>query len=330
MCFAVLLFSLKKFYKESTQAIADKGNWKCPSCRKICCCAACRRRKTKEVGKEDGTTGGGGGGSTSLQGGQPTKKKTQKSSNQHDSHHHRNKGYSSHHGLDGDSLMHNSREDEGYPAQHSHRRGDRSLLHSSSGSPRMGGRSGDSPMQHGMSRSYDMVDDHGQRHGDGDDYSSDDGHHSYTDSDGDSGDTSSDGGSDVEPSSLSAHTLGAQHYMHGDDDPSTSLPSSQFTSLLSAHIKSLAHESVRQPNTPFARLYREAQQTKVKKKIKSILIRPDIKKEKKVELIAAILAPLEELTSSTSAASASASGSHTMTTNGAGGINEHHATKMNA
>lgn len=46
------MLSLKKFYKETPQAIADKGNWKCPSCRKICCCAACRRRKQKDVGDE--------------------------------------------------------------------------------------------------------------------------------------------------------------------------------------------------------------------------------------------------------------------------------------
>lgn len=41
---------LKKFYKETPQAIADKTSWRCPSCRKLCCCAACRRRKTKETG----------------------------------------------------------------------------------------------------------------------------------------------------------------------------------------------------------------------------------------------------------------------------------------
>jgi len=40
---------LKKFYKENPNAITDKSNWKCPSCRKICCCAACRRRKQKDV-----------------------------------------------------------------------------------------------------------------------------------------------------------------------------------------------------------------------------------------------------------------------------------------
>jgi hypothetical protein len=44
---------LKKFYKESPVQIANKGNWQCPSCRKICCCAACKRRKTKGAGGDD-------------------------------------------------------------------------------------------------------------------------------------------------------------------------------------------------------------------------------------------------------------------------------------
>lgn len=41
---------LKKFYKESPLQIANKKEWKCPSCRKICCCAACRRKEMKGKG----------------------------------------------------------------------------------------------------------------------------------------------------------------------------------------------------------------------------------------------------------------------------------------
>jgi hypothetical protein len=136
----------------------------------------------------------------------------------------------------------------------------------------------DSPVHHGMQGNYDMMDTQ-QR---GEDYSSDN-QHSYSESDRDSSD--SDASEEGGEAQLNAHTSGAQHYMHGDDDdPSSSLPSSQFTSLLSSHIKSLAEESARTPNSPFARLYKQAQQTKVKKKIKAILLRPDIKKEKKVRI----------------------------------------------
>lgn len=195
------------------------------------------------------------------------------SSHRHyDSHGHgdRNRGGGYH---DGEHYHGGHGDEDGY----SHRR-DRSLLHSSHSPGMMGG---DNPMRGG---SYDMMD--GQQR---EEYSSDN-QHSYSDSDSDSDDSDSDDGGGSEQN---VHTGGAQHYMH-DDDPQASLPSSQFTSLLSAHIKALAEESARTPNTPFARLYKQAQASRIKKKIKSILLRPDLKKEKKVELIAGLLAPLEE------------------------------------
>eukprot|EP00475_Leptophrys_vorax_P003677 TRINITY_DN12156_c0_g1_i1.p1 TRINITY_DN12156_c0_g1~~TRINITY_DN12156_c0_g1_i1.p1 ORF type:complete len:722 (-),score=157.48 TRINITY_DN12156_c0_g1_i1:402-2489(-) len=39
---------LKKFYHEDAKDIPDRGNWSCPSCRKLCCCAACRRKDNRE------------------------------------------------------------------------------------------------------------------------------------------------------------------------------------------------------------------------------------------------------------------------------------------
>jgi len=71
---------LKKFYKETPQAIADKACWRCPSCRKICCCAACRRRKQKDLGigvSPPVSSGGGGGGNKSSSSGAAKKKAKQ-------------------------------------------------------------------------------------------------------------------------------------------------------------------------------------------------------------------------------------------------------------
>jgi hypothetical protein len=39
---------LRKFYHEDVNDIADRSNWACPSCRKLCCCAACRRKDNRE------------------------------------------------------------------------------------------------------------------------------------------------------------------------------------------------------------------------------------------------------------------------------------------
>jgi hypothetical protein len=86
---------------------------------------------------------------------------------------------------------------------------------------------------------------------------------------------------------------------HESDDCSSSgeenlpISSSNFQNLLSNHIRNLADESIRDPNTQFARLYRQAQNNKIKKKIRHILQRTDLKKEKKVDLIGALLITLQ-------------------------------------
>lgn len=254
---------LKKFYKESSVP-ADKTTWRCPSCRKICCCAACRRRKTKEAEREEAASA----------------HKAKKSGGSH-------KAHRDAHRYDTGQSRGAQRRDhddggyqEGYPSSSSQRRGDRSLLHGGAHSPRLSGHMmSDSPMRRGMHDDYDMD---ASRE---DDYSDEE--QSYSDSDSERPSDSEEDDSGHVPSH------GQYAHMH-DEDPQASLPSSQFTSLLSAHIKTLAEEAQRAPSSPFARLYAQAQQSKVKRKIKAILLRPDIKKEKKVELIAGILSALEE------------------------------------
>lgn len=70
---------LKKFYKETPQAIADKTSWRCPSCRKLCCCAACRRRKTKEAGGPASESGAPSAGTPKAGSSKPPSKKQKKS-----------------------------------------------------------------------------------------------------------------------------------------------------------------------------------------------------------------------------------------------------------
>lgn len=227
-------------------------------------------------------------------GGHSHSHKTKKSSS-HKSHrgdHHGGAGYGHGQGHGGhrysdDPYGAGATNDEGYPLHStSHRRGDRSLMHGS-GSPRMHGHMGDSPMRGSMN--YDM--EGGERRG----------HHSseYDDSDGGNGSYSSsdDSGSSSDEDGghhrRSYHSGPSAELADGNDD-APSLPSSHFTTMLSSHIKQLAEESARNADSPFARLYAQAQQMRVKKKIKAILVRPDLKKEKKVELIAALLQPLAE------------------------------------
>ena len=71
------------------------------------------------------------------------------------------------------------------------------------------------------------------------------------------------------------------------------VPSPHFSSVLSSHISLLAEESVRaQGETAFGRLYAQAKGKANSRKIQQILTRRDIKKERKVELIAHILTEL--------------------------------------
>ena len=70
----------------------------------------------------------------------------------------------------------------------------------------------------------------------------------------------------------------------------TVIPSPQFSSVLSSHIALLAEESAReQGETAFGRLYAAAKGKVNSRKIQHILTRRDIKKERKVELIAQLL-----------------------------------------
>ncbi len=107
-----------------------------------------------------------------------------------------------------------------------------------------------------------------------------------------------------------------RHSDMGGGGDSDGFPSSHFTAQLSAHIKSLAEECARRPHsTPFARLYAQAQHPRVKKKIRHILLRPDVQREKKVELIAGLLGALatqqqEDAHGDSHAAAASSSAHH--------------------
>ena len=299
----------------------------CSSCRKICCCAACRRRKNKEGSK----AGGGGGSDLSPP---PSKPKKSSSHKDHHRDRHSGgagHGYSRH---DASDVLHYGpggvpTNDEGYPIQSSRR--DRGL-HGSSHSPRMMGDSpslrGTSA---NLPRPYDLDErEDRKRHSRGGhggrgaasggkngaaaaasseyDDSDNDGHNSYSSSGGDDSRSSSDADDGAGGGGHSRHHRDrrggaaaassvplAEFASDAHDDPDApSLPSAHFTSQLSSHIKLLAEESARNAQSPFARLYKSAQQTKIKKKIKAILVRPDLKKEKKVEMIAALLTPLED------------------------------------
>ena len=73
----------------------------------------------------------------------------------------------------------------------------------------------------------------------------------------------------------------------------TVIPSPHFSSVLSSHIALLAEESAReQGETAFGRLYAAAKGKANSRKIQHILTRRDIKKERKVELIAQLLVEL--------------------------------------
>jgi len=272
---------LKKFYKESASAIADKGSWKCPSCRRICCCAACRRRKNKEAAKE-----------LAEQQKATAKKAVASSKKQSRDRRERDTGYAA------------GEDRHGYKTTSSQRRERHSGGKSGPGS---GGKSGYSRI-HRDDRMDLSGDGEGVTYGDDSDaeqginYSSDEdddedgNNHSDSDS---SNDDDEEDGNDSDQGVLGG--LPSHHHMRAmqEDEDAPSLPSSHFTSMLSMHIKNLAEESARNPSTPFARLYRAAQQTRIKKKIRAILLRADVKKEKKVELIAQMLAPLEDATMST-------------------------------
>ena len=75
----------------------------------------------------------------------------------------------------------------------------------------------------------------------------------------------------------------------------TAIPSPHFSSVLSSHIALLAEESTReQGETAFGRLYAQAKGKSNSRRIQSILQRRDIKKERKVELIAQLLVQLSQ------------------------------------
>ena len=75
--------------------------------------------------------------------------------------------------------------------------------------------------------------------------------------------------------------------------PSGQVPQTQFYNLLGSHIRQLAGDASRDAHSPFARLYRSAQTPTMKRRIATILARNELKREKKVDMIANLLLPLQ-------------------------------------
>lgn len=257
--------------------------------RKICCCAACRRRKIKDGGEVDSEDDTGNGTGTSRVG-KPyittSKKRTHspsttshkhKSSTSHKStkHKHSKTKHDDHSSLyppDGDIL-------EPTPLSFT-------LSTSELSSPIR------TPLHLPNSHTYDLMNDSLQ-------LKDDDIHMNHTlhpptsgnkkkkknshdDDDLDMDDQDDSSSEDIEEDELDEHTTipGSQP-----------IPTSQFQHLLTNHIKNLAEESTRDNQSgTFTKLYREAQNSaKIRKKIRQILMRNDIRKEKKVDLIATLL-----------------------------------------
>jgi hypothetical protein len=280
---------LKKFYKENPSHIADRNNWKCPSCRKICCCAACRRRKGKDSvsGRDDFSSTNTNGSTTTNTNGStnplepPIKGKRARLS-----------------AAAAAAAANNS----ALPLDNS---SSSSALNSSSGS------SLSSHTTSLPSSIYSLYhnDDNNTLAPMSDDpsysamFSATNGHPNPTDPDYMNPfmpysplqlpeELQLQALRDLDDADIGDNSSGNES---GDDSLSSqsTFSSSQFTTVLAAHIRAMAEEAKNNQNSAFARIWKGCQEGSVRKKIRTILHRQDTKKDKKVDMLAALLVHLQ-------------------------------------
>lgn len=291
---------LKKFYKESPSAILDKSKWICASCRGICCCAACRRRKirngqqtanaqTNAINSNNTTTA--------------TANKTHKKQNNT-----RTSPHTNAHSRANNAAQHNNTHNTSTTpattnnATVSSSTATTTTITSTSltTSPKLTHTTTSttsfytsSPTLHslssphfGVDHSFLMTSPQNNSLIFNDNYMLDNDqinihNNDYTLDDIDNNNTSMFLYSDYESSDSDDDIL----------DLGGTVPTTQFYNLLGTHIRQLANEACKLPNTPFGKLYRITQTPAIKRKISDVLCRNDIKKQNKVDMIANILLP---------------------------------------
>lgn len=274
---------LKKFYKESAAAIPDKSKWICASCRGICCCAACRRRKSRSGQQHN------------------TYNTTQQSTNAHSNTNNKSntKKLKIHHKQPNTNNTYNNNATNNQShANASHQTTTKPLpplsapIHNSSTTHSPAMRSSTiystSPAIRGLTSPSFPLDTAFLT-------SPTAGNLFEFDIRGDYDINNDYANTAIDYSDDDTHSVDSMN-----DTNITTVPETQFYNLLGTHIRTLANEAYKNPQSTFAKLYRTTQQPNIKRKISAILARQDLKRQDKVELIANMLMPLQQNNTSTS------------------------------